>query len=112
MKRASHKKLTLWKTIIYNIKKYNGCYYCKESDPCCIDFHHKDPSKKLFHISSGRRNGRTLTDLINEIKKCVCLCSNCHRKLHGGVLPKPIRARLRLPPDLPEVEKLDQKRVD
>ena len=24
--------------------------------------------------------------LLAEIKKCVCLCSNCHRKVHAGII--------------------------
>jgi len=57
------------------------CVECGESDPCVIDFHHVDPSKKSFSIGR-KRNSIPL--IIKEIEKCVCLCANCHRKLHAG----------------------------
>ena len=25
-------------------------------------------------------------NLLKEIKKCVCLCANCHRKVHAGII--------------------------
>ena len=53
------------------------CGYCK-----CIralEFHHLDPSKKDFTISNDNFK---LQDAINEAKKCILLCANCHRELH------------------------------
>jgi hypothetical protein len=61
-----------------------SCIICGESEPCCIDFHHLDPSIKDFTI--GQHRSRSKQWLIQEIKKCVCLCSNCHRKVHAGLI--------------------------
>ena len=60
------------------------CVFCGESDPVCIDWHHIDPSQKSFAISyvKGKAKERTLA----EIKKCICVCASCHRKLHAGHL--------------------------
>jgi predicted HNH restriction endonuclease len=60
----------------------NKCSMCKESfPPCCYDFHHLNPSEKetkisqLIHLSSDK--------LAVEIKKCIMVCSNCHRIIHS-----------------------------
>ena len=60
------------------------CVFCGEANPICIDRHHINPSEKSFAIShiKGKSKERTL----EEMKKCICVCSNCHRKLHAGQL--------------------------
>ena len=57
------------------------CSRCSESEPCCIDFHHIYGEKE-FSISNMVRNGNSIDNIIKEIKKCIPLCSNCHRKEH------------------------------
>jgi len=59
------------------------CSLCGEDENCCLDFHHKDPEQKEFGIGGLKQKWITIE---NEIKKCVILCSNCHRKLHYGSL--------------------------
>jgi hypothetical protein len=62
--------------------KGGACVVCGlVDDPCVFDFHHIDPSKKLFEI------GRFIHDLEGtkaELDKCILVCSNCHRKIHWG----------------------------
>lgn len=54
-------------------------------EDCCYDFHHLDPTKKDFAISSCNTNGaRSWLKIRDELKKCAVLCSNCHRLLHNG----------------------------
>lgn len=45
-----------------------------------FDFHHLDPKKKEMSFQSGRyvSNKR----YFEELKKCIMLCSNCHRIRH------------------------------
>jgi len=62
-------------------KAERGCSHCSESDPRCLDFHHRDPAEKEFDIAK-RVRARTLASLMPEIAKCDILCANCHRKLH------------------------------
>lgn len=57
---------------------------CGESDPCCVDFHHRDQSKKEFTIQRAIMNCG-LETLKAEIAKCDMLCANCHRKLHAKI---------------------------
>ena len=47
-----------------------------------LDFHHKNPSEKDFPISRWRNK----EDTLEEIKKCVLLCSNCHHEVHDGLI--------------------------
>lgn len=73
--------------IIRNRSKLNaikslGCTTCPESDECCIDFHHVDPSIKDKTISRLCNGGYTWPQIQAELKKCIRVCSNCHRKLH------------------------------
>lgn len=77
--KRAQKKRTEW---IHELK--TPCVICGESDPCCLDFHHIDPNKKDFTIGKYRNKGKDV--LLNEIKKCVSVCSNCHRKIHAGKL--------------------------
>lgn len=54
------------------------CVCCGESDPVVLDFDHIDPTKKLFTIGTALKHSRQ--KVLDEIKKCQVLCSNCHRR--------------------------------
>lgn len=47
-----------------------------------LEFHHLDPSKKDFTISNDHFK---LLDAVNESKKCILICSNCHKELHDNM---------------------------
>jgi hypothetical protein len=49
-----------------------------------LEFHHVDPTTKLFGISS-RGLTRSLEAAREEAAKCVLLCRNCHGEVEGGV---------------------------
>lgn len=49
---------------------------------CVFDFHHVDTAEKETNIAELLANGRPLAVLLAEVKKCILLCSNCHRQLH------------------------------
>ena len=55
-------------------------------DKCigALEFHHLDPTKKDFGISS---NGNTLKlDIMKkEADKCILVCSNCHKEIHDAL---------------------------
>lgn len=65
-------------------KAEQQCSLCLEKEPCCLEFHHLDPSKKEYTIASVSRF-TTFDNLLKEINKCVVLCANCHRKVHAGI---------------------------
>lgn len=58
------------------------CGYPKENF-AAIDFHHIIPNTKSATIGSliTRKDNKRLLD---EVEKCICLCSNCHRLYHAG----------------------------
>lgn len=68
---------------VHNLKLNSSCQFCKESHIRCLDFHHL--RDKITNIGVMIRDKQySLQDIINELNKCICVCSNCHRKLHHG----------------------------
>lgn len=67
------------------IKEARGgkCIKCGY-DKCikALEFHHIDPSQKDFTISNDRFR---LQEAVEESKKCVLICSNCHKELHDNM---------------------------
>ena len=64
----------------------SGCVVCGESEKACLCAHHKDPTAKEFNISDASRAKIGLNRVLSELRKCVCLCHNCHAKLHSGLI--------------------------
>jgi hypothetical protein len=56
------------------------CGYKKNSASLC--FHHKEPSIKSFEIVARHCANRTWETILQESKKCLLLCHNCHYELH------------------------------
>lgn len=79
---ASQKKHRKIKGAYIQLVKQAGCLHCPETDPRCLDFHHRDPETKKFGICRAANSGYSLEALINEIEKCDLICANCHRKHH------------------------------
>jgi len=50
--------------------------------PAGFDFHHIVPEEKEFALSGVRTYGKSWDEILKEAKKCMLLCSNCHRELH------------------------------
>lgn len=72
------KAFNTWKSTL-------SCQLCGEDSTVCLDFHHVCGKDKNFNIASSvRSNGFAAT--IAELGKCICVCSNCHRKIHGNVI--------------------------
>ena len=69
----------------YMISRMTPCVKCGFFHESCIDFHHINPDNKDKGVSELVRNGYATQRIVEEIDKCVCLCSNCHRMLHSGV---------------------------
>lgn len=68
---------------IDSYKRTHPCLICGESAIECLDFHHL--GNKEIEIAKLRRKG-SINKVINEISKCIVLCSNCHRKVHAGTI--------------------------
>ncbi len=74
------KGIRVW---VYEYKREsNGCQQCSETDPACLDFHHLDGDEKEMTISHMITYGYSKNRVKEEIRKCILLCANCHRKEH------------------------------
>jgi hypothetical protein len=58
------------------------CTQCDESHPATLDFHHitRDPTNRKVHLLAANCSWKAIQE---EMKKCVVLCANCHRKHHA-----------------------------
>jgi hypothetical protein len=77
--RESSKKHADKSNLLIAEWKSKGCQKCGENRIHLIDAHHIDPSIKEFSVGSAMR-GLKITE--EELKKCIPLCSNCHRDFH------------------------------
>lgn len=65
-------------------------------DKCIIalEFHHIDPTEKDFAVT-GSRDTRKFSIMIEEIRKCILVCANCHREIHYGLIDNGVLQKLR-----------------
>lgn len=70
------------KDFLQEVKIINGCALCDEKEVCCMDFHHLHDKKFLI----SKNQIVSIRKIKEELNKCVCLCSNCHRKVHANIL--------------------------
>lgn len=88
--KNNHQKLSIQKNLrkmelrnwMHDLKSKLSCKQCPENDPACLTFHHTDPSIKDFTISNAVGQGLSKETILQEITKCIVLCSNCHLKFH------------------------------
>tara|TARA_R110000751_G_scaffold23569_3_gene65076 strand:- start:4 stop:330 length:327 start_codon:yes stop_codon:yes gene_type:complete len=62
------------------IKSNKKCEVCGFDDWRALQYHHKKREEKLMNI--GAAAGHGLEKIKKEIKKCQCICANCHQILH------------------------------
>ena len=87
LNKFHYKKVKNWRkrrkvqSILYKGGKCEKCGY----DKClsALEFHHIDPSKKDFTISTVIN--RKFEKIKNELDKCVLVCANCHREIHEKI---------------------------
>jgi 5-methylcytosine-specific restriction endonuclease McrA len=95
MKKAVAKRRKRLKKMVITYKggKCLVCGYNKYAG--AFDLHHIHSSKKEFGLSA-RGLTRSWEKIKKEADKCVLLCANCHRELHGGItqLPREILGRI------------------
>jgi len=65
-------------SFLRKIKESTGCFRCDENRGICLDFHHEYDKEFTIHPNKGYTNDK----YIEEIKKCIILCANCHRIEH------------------------------
>ncbi len=60
----------------------SACGYNKSLN--ALEFHHLVPEDKEFNWTKMRLRSRK--SILEELDKCILLCSNCHRELHDVAL--------------------------
>jgi len=79
------------KAAIIREYKSRGCDRCGELHPATLDLHHVEERHPRLRCRKGNGQLRiggfywrdlSFADLETELKKCIVLCSNCHRKQH------------------------------
>jgi hypothetical protein len=65
-----------------NFMKEQKCSRCGISDYRVLQWHHIDPSTKTMTIGAQARIGKW-NEVMEEVKKCICVCANCHFILHA-----------------------------
>jgi hypothetical protein len=86
VKSYVHVKQNGEKTFFDQYKENKGCKFCGETCSICLDFHHKDPTQKDRNVSRMKNSSHSIKAIKKEIHKCIVVCSNCHRKLHAGMI--------------------------
>lgn len=82
--RQRRKKYREWYEGIMATK---SCAYCPENSIVCLEWHHTNPEEKEGIISDfvGKKF-RSFENILKEMDKCIVVCSNCHRKIHAGLI--------------------------
>lgn len=62
------------------------CNYSKCVE--ALEFHHLDPLKKSFSLSS-KGITRSYSKNLEEAKKCILVCANCHREIESNLIKIP-----------------------
>lgn len=66
---------------LHDYLEQHPCTWCWESNRIFLDFHHVDPTQKIWWVFTIARKARSLERVIVEMNKCIVLCCKCH-KLH------------------------------
>jgi len=65
------------------------CCVCRnEFHPTVYDFHHIDGTKE-FGLAAVRGSIKSWGKVVEEARKCVMVCANCHRLIHGKLINMP-----------------------
>jgi len=86
------KKYKDFSSIFMSWKSNLSCCVCGEKETICLDFHHINPEEKEKTITKLTASG--YNSVIKELKKCVVVCANCHRKIHANKIDFEIKENL------------------
>ena len=73
-----------WSRKLELIKMMGGeCSRCGyKENIAALDFHHLNPEEKSFQLDARHLSNTHMEKIMEEAKKCVLLCANCHREIH------------------------------
>ena len=66
------------------------CGYNRSNNALAL--HHLDPSKKDFGLGAIRANPTKWIKIVEELRKCILVCNNCHSEIHEGLTEVPSNA--------------------
>jgi transposase len=70
-----------------------SCVLCGyDGHPGALHFHHLDPTQKRYTLSRAGHT-RRFAEALEEAKKCVLLCANCHAEVERGMTKLPDHLR-------------------
>lgn len=79
-----HKKRGLKRKIELILSMGGSCKLCGyNKNITALDFHHLNPKEKNFKLDIRMLASTKMLTLLKEAKKCIVVCSNCHRELHN-----------------------------
>lgn len=81
-RRKKSEEGRLWMTELKRTLSCKKCGLSFKDQPWLLDFHHRDPSTKLFQVGCAPTYLKPRHVIEAEIAKCDPLCVNCHRTLH------------------------------
>lgn len=86
------------KNVISFVKRRKADLISVFGSKCCLcgfdkfqealEFHHVNPEEKEFGITSMTTT-KAIELQLTELRKCICVCANCHRGIHAGYLNVP-----------------------
>jgi len=73
------------------VQAMGGCCQICKYDKCyaSLDLHHINPEEKEFALGKIMAQPAAWHKIVEECKKCILVCSNCHREIHNGVTSVP-----------------------
>ena len=81
-----HQKTILRRSMKLHAVKLLGGKCCRCGYNRCVDaleFHHTKQNEKEFKLGSG--NTMSWKEYKEEAKKCILVCSNCHKEIHNKI---------------------------
>lgn len=83
-KLKAKERARLLKEKVLDIAGKHQCEICDyDKYVGALEFHHCNPEEKDFQINRAAMKDKQ--KLLDELNKCVLLCSNCHREVHAGL---------------------------
>ena len=80
-KIRQRRRTTMALVSTYKVKR--GCEICGYNKCAeALDFHHEGDDK-VGNISHMAGHGYAISRILEEMKKCIVICANCHRELHA-----------------------------
>lgn len=80
-RKRSRDNHTKNKALLVKYKQEKACEKCGEKHPACLQFHHRVPAEKKNEVSA-MMTSYIWERVLEEIKKCMLICANCHAKIH------------------------------